>query len=851
MSDQELELQSGESGSPANSTGEWSSGSPRGPLSHAWLRAGVLAVALVMLQVLPARGQAPTPTPTPNPCPTAMLGQELLAVPEIAAVGGKLRGTMVLGDEQEWMAFRIPATAPSDASRNQCFPQYVRTFREYGAKPNLAPAPYGQFAKTPIALPRPGPTLRARVGQLVQLTFLNQINASDFGNSIDRGESGVGGGCDESTAGYPGQDKFPDCFHGSSTGNIHFHGTHTNPGTTADNVFIEIRPSPRVGNKPTITLASVQKPFADFFAKCEAKLNENVLTEWPTTWSDLPANWTAEQQKLLNEYDTQLAKDYPNNKIRKLWPVDQAQIKQNAWPQYYIGSYPYCFRLPEYKATSWPPPAPTPMQMGGAGSAEMDEDANIGDQGEAGRSLMMGQAPGTHWYHAHKHGSTAINVANGMVGAFIIEGQYDDDLNTWYGANWTQSQKVMVINQLGSTPNLMHGGNPGATGKIDKGPDFSINGQLKPVVTMQPGQVQMWRMVNTSGRAAALFNAPAAGLEWRQLAQDGVQFNEFNYGNHHNKTFLIAPGNRVDLLVKAPSCPQGQSTCRLPAIPVIVRNEVDPSDLTASPPAQPLTLLTVNVNGNQVDPKTNPGQFIPNAPTFPLFLGDIADSEVTGTKTIAFGSTPPFMAMHTIDGKKFDGEVGAVVLLNKVEEWKIVNNTFGPQIAHPFHIHINPFQIVDVFDPNAPLIDPATGKPPIDPNTGKPYMDSQTNKPAVKYAFHSTGLAPGQCYLDPNNPATWNSAACGPTGPTPKNLIWWDVFPIPSGYAPTTDAAGNNPLQNSQGQPVQVPGYFKMRSRFVDYSGFYVIHCHILAHEDRGMMTIVEVAPARTPYSHH
>jgi FtsP/CotA-like multicopper oxidase with cupredoxin domain len=30
-----------------------------------------------------------------------------------------------------------------------------------------------------------------------------------------------------------------------------------------------------------------------------------------------------------------------------------------------------------------------------------------------------------------------------------------------------------------------------------------------------------------------------------------------------------------------------------------------------------------------------------------------------------------------------------------------------------------------------------------------------------------------------------------------------------------------------------------------------VLHCHILAHEDRGMMTVVEVAPLQTPFSHH
>jgi FtsP/CotA-like multicopper oxidase with cupredoxin domain len=68
-------------------------------------------------------------------------------------------------------------------------------------------------------------------------------------------------------------------------------------------------------------------------------------------------------------------------------------------------------------------------------------------------------------------------------------------------------------------------------------------------------------------------------------------------------------------------------------------------------------------------------------------------------------------------------------------------------------------------------------------------------------------------------------------------------------------ATGKPVIDKKTGNPVpvtvNVPGYFKMRSRFVDYSGFYVIHCHILAHEDRGMMTIVEVAPARTPYSHN
>jgi len=56
------------------------------------------------------------------------------------------------------------------------------------------------------------------------------------------------------------------------------------------------------------------------------------------------------------------------------------------------------------------------------------------------------------------------------------------------------------------------------------------------------------------------------------------------------------------------------------------------------------------------------------------------------------------------------------VTLGNVEEWKIINTTatsttpFQGNIDHPFHIHINPFQITEVFDPNENLVDPETGR---------------------------------------------------------------------------------------------------------------------------------------------
>jgi len=111
---------------------------------------------------------------------------------------------------------------------------------------------------------------------------------------------------------------------------------------------------------------------------------------------------------------------------------------------------------------------------------------------------------------------------------------------------------------------------------------------------------------------------------------------------------------------------------------------------------------------------------------------------------------------------------------------------------------------------------------------------------APKYITTATPLQPGQCYLNPDDQSTWKP--CNPAVvPSAKNQIWWDVFPIPSGI---------NGVKKDK-TTIIIPGYFKMRSRFVDYPGYYVIHCHILAHEDRGMMTVVEVSPLLPPFSHH
>ena len=794
------------------------------------IRAAGLAAAAVLTLVTipgsPARGQSRT-------VPCAQPETQKLVVPPVlerSDTGKVLEGTIFLKERFQ----RLP---PAQPGATDCLGDLLRYFTAIKADGTpLEPPPPATPANPQYADASPGPTLRARVGDLVKLSFVNEVNSNRFDNNVDIdvcmevGEKGVV---------YPGTgaakfDKPPNCLHASSTANIHFHGTHTNPNSVGDNVFVQLRPLPR-NNQGQLTTMPEQATalFKDFFNVCAEKLKDPV-SRWPATWAEVRADvgnngaqpvWVDKQEELLKAY--QQATGQP------LWTRDQDEMNKNLWPPYYIGAYPYCFTMPAYTADVWPPPS-------------------------GSKSPMMGQAPGTHWYHAHKHGSTAINVMNGMTGAFIIEGQYDDDLNELYRGyklegdrEWnTRGQPVMILNQLGDYPNRLR-----ARGtRSPTPPAFAINGRWAPIVQMQPGEVQLWRLVNTSGRSAAYFMAPTGGLQWRQTAQDGVQLADENYQMTLNTPFYLAPGNRVDLLVKAPLVVQPTSF-EIRIQNVMARANVLPTPAKPNKDDDPLpgdVLMTVNVGGAAVtrNGKAAEMQFPKRVADMPVFLQDITDAEWARsnyrTQSLSFNSANRnAAAQHTINGIQFDnGQAHVDLQLGNVEEWTIKNTTAasvppappanpGP-IDHPFHIHINPFQITEVFDPNENLTDLKTGQ--LLGVLVKQQDGKGVTQPIPRYiTAEKDRTDKRQCFLDPAKKETWKP--CEPTAPATKR-VWWDVFAIPSGRK---DLNTGNEV---------IPGYFKMRSRFVDFPGQYVLHCHILIHEDRGMMFTVSVS-APKPVHHH
>ncbi len=577
----------------------------------------------------------------------------------------------------------------------------------------------------------PGPTLRTRVGGMMQIAFLNHIDPKDFPETPD-------GQCDVVTNAtgtpiYPGvspkpnpPDAYPDCFRGSNTTNMHFHGTHVSPNAFSDNVLVEIVPD----LKATPDLCHAMFPFA-----CHDYLTEQAWKHMDApTMQGLNAMIQRNQQRL-----EQLDRESPEKNDKTLHSRQAAQnktlVEYDEFPQFWAGCFPYCIKPPKYD-----PP-----------------------------NHVMGQAPGTHWYHAHKHGSTSIQVYNGMAGALIIEGDYDATLRkTMPGVQ----EKIMVIQQFQNQPNRERtGGVTGAGTGPTAAAGILVNGQLQPVITMQTNEVQWWRLINATVQGerptftvSLVGNNGAQAPAFRQTAQDGVQLAWQNYSSQISNplpSVMLSPGNRADILVKAPSTP-GFATL------VFGTNTTTPGGANI--------ILTVQIVAGSGTYNQNWPQSQSDYPEMPAFLNDI--TSVTESRTIRYEMTGTG-AQPTINGKKFEeGVVNESMLLDTQQEWTIENWTTS-NVRHPFHIHVNPFQIIELFDPN-------------------------------------TMTAPQKL------PAPW---------------IWWDTFAIPQGKKDSTGKV--------------TPGHFKMRTHFADFAGKFVDHCHILAHEDRGMMQLVEVVNNKTVVKHH
>ncbi len=143
---------------------------------------------------------------------------------------------------------------------------------------------------------------------------------------------------------------------------------------------------------------------------------------------------------------------------------------------------------------------------------ELDFEHPLGDVQRTQRlgngSPVQPHPPGTHWYHPHAHGSTHDQVAGGMAGFLVVEGDVDDAINlrmtgrarpdlTEKTGPFDYRERMMMIQRV-----LV------SSFDFDRGPrrnqfraptPTAVNGEFAPAtIFMRPGAVERWRLLNAS-----------------------------------------------------------------------------------------------------------------------------------------------------------------------------------------------------------------------------------------------------------------------------------------------------------------------------------------------------------------
>ncbi|WP_319456203.1 MULTISPECIES: multicopper oxidase family protein [unclassified Mycobacterium] len=264
---------------------------------------------------------------------------------------------------------------------------------------------------------------------------------------------------------------------------------------------------------------------------------------------------------------------------------------------------------------------------------------------------------GTFWYHTHAHPYTEAQVFGGLAALLVIDGLTDLLPPELRGI---KEQTVALKDYQAANGEILRT-------KIDSNAPTTrtVNGTVNPTLQIDAGETQLWRLANLGADI------------YYELQLDGHQFHVIGVdGNpawrvEGTDSIVLPPGNRFDVLVQG-GIP---GTYTLKTLKYDQQGDVYPET----------ALATVNVNESSQTPAT--------LPTGLAGPASLSATKVDKTRTIRFAkdqATGHFL----IDGQMYDhNRIDQSVPLGAVEDWTVRNENSQ---QHPFHIHINDFQVMSI-----------------------------------------------------------------------------------------------------------------------------------------------------------
>jgi len=423
--------------------------------------------------------------------------------------------------------------------------------------------------------------------------------------------------------------------------------------------------------------------------------------------------------------------------------------------------------------------------------------------------------PGTYWYHPHLHGSSAMQVGSGMAGMLIVEGAIDDVPQIAAAKERIFVFQAPIYDASGKLETF------GDVSQITNNePQFMINKVRRPRIVMKSGEVQKWRLLNAG--TFNLLNLSLDGHTLYQYSHDGntrhtlkevgpLPAGAFTPPTNpppatYPEGVVLAVANRTNVLVKAGA----PGVYQLRTFPIeIGRN---PAGVIAGDIVAEIVVV------DERKPMDLPPEPLPVTP----FLAPITDEELAshgGLKRTIVMRVIPSTPSPSAGELPFTGAAATPLVQppgDELSDWVYQQG--------PAQTQSKVYALGSAGDGSS--TDPAM------PSTYIPFQSSKAitqlvaldaveewtivNMNNIRHPFH--------IHVNPMYIVAINGIRLA-------EPYWADTIPLPYNNATPPPGYTDPPALTS----------ITFRMRFVHFTGRYVMHCHMLVHEDMGMMQGVTV----------
>lgn len=465
-------------------------------------------------------------------------------------------------------------------------------------------------------------------------------------------------------------------------------------------------------------------------------------------------------------------------------------------------------------------------------------------------NIPIDHPAGTFWYHPHQHGATAMQVASGMAGALVVEGEryptatangdLDVMLKQFQPDDGSGSAgEVMLLQQIpyDCPSNSLTPARPCDKDAVGVLEDFdqvedpnawlksgrytSVNGKVQPVLKMKTQRLYRWRLIDTGFQATVvlrirrandpqkLFQALGVANQDKDVmalcdGEDVTQFEVASDGLTHERIIprtlnYLQPGYRSDILF---SLPKAGAYC--------VYAETNVNNMTTMHDVNNTRLI--GVIAAKTNAKASARARAGESPR------DFLLAELRNAVRSLPGARLPDSVKSTILGDLDDG-----LKLGKF----VPHASFSEAAIDAMRGKTKEYATFNIAKVDGKTRFMVEGKP----------EDSPT--PEMKYVYdphrvdHTLVLGTEQM---------WELASKNGNHPFHIHVNPFQIIGITRTDGGTVDAQYKDLIGTWKDTLLVMQGHkIEIATRYQRYIGEYVLHCHILEHEDQGMMQNVKV----------